>query len=246
MMDSPVWYLWLAWAGPPKHARYPPRPAPAARPWAYASAWPQPRPRLPPHRSARPRQARPPRANAAPLSLSSARAELGATAGTTTIILRAMSASTGSSWRALVSNERARFARVAIARALNPHVAPRRRAPSGSGRRRFLAGLLCSGFLGVARPARALGELSKFRLLRLRLAGPARSAADAPCAAWPGSSCAAPAWSPSPTPSSCPCRSPELFRYPFLRAVRRSRASRCRPRPTSRACAATSPTAASC
>src|ERR1035437_1657851 len=49
---------------------------------------------------------------------------------------------------------------------------PYRTVPWGAGpfgRRRFLAGLLGAGLLCGSRHARALGELSKFRLLRLRL-----------------------------------------------------------------------------
>jgi len=49
---------------------------------------------------------------------------------------------------------------------------PWRDVPRGAGpfgRRRFLAGLLGAGLLCGSRHARALGELSKFRLLRLRL-----------------------------------------------------------------------------
>ena len=82
------------------------------------------------------------------------------------------------------------------------------------GRRQFVAGLLGAGLLGVAGRALALGELSKFRLLRLRLP-------DLPDPR--PSALRRLAWELErrtslvtvPDPSELPIASPELFRYPL-------------------------------
>src|SRR5450759_2989062 len=81
-------------------------------------------------------------------------------------------------------------------------------------RRRFLAGLAAAGLLISSRSARALGELSKFRFLRLRLP-------DLPDPR--PSALRRLAWElerrtslvTTPDPIELPLASPDLFRYPL-------------------------------
>ena len=84
----------------------------------------------------------------------------------------------------------------------------------GLPRRQFLAGLAAAGLLFSSRSARALGDLSKFRFLRLRLP-------DLPDPR--PSALRRLAWELErrtslvtiPDPIELPLSSPELFRYPF-------------------------------
>ena len=56
-------------------------------------------------------------------------------------------------------------------RSFNEYSSSAGRGINSLSRRRFLAGLALAGLLGLSRSARALGDLSKFRFLRLRLPG---------------------------------------------------------------------------
>jgi len=82
------------------------------------------------------------------------------------------------------------------------------------GRRQFLAGAVLAGFSGIARRARALGELSKLRLMRLRLADlPDPRPTALRRLAWELERRTSLVTVPDPI--ELPIASPELFRYPL-------------------------------
>jgi len=94
---------------------------------------------------------------------------------------------------------------------------PWRAAVAGAGplgRRQFLAGLLLTGLFGASRSARALGELSKFRLLRLRFAElPDPRPTALRRLAWELERRTSLVTVPDPI--ELPLGSPELFHYPL-------------------------------
>jgi hypothetical protein len=87
-------------------------------------------------------------------------------------------------------------------------------APTARSRRELLAGLLGAGCLLAARPIFALGELSKLRLLRLRLADlPDPRPTALRRLAWELERRTS--LLTVPEPAELPIASPELFRYPL-------------------------------
>jgi len=82
------------------------------------------------------------------------------------------------------------------------------------GRRRFLAGLASAGLLFFSRPARALGDLSKLRFVRLRFADlPDPRPTALRRLAWEVERRTSLVTIPDPL--ELPLASPELFRYPL-------------------------------